>query len=372
MVSHIKRNSIKTLLAIAISGALGYKSSGAEETQKANTKNKNKIKLRMVTSFPKNLPGADIPAQRLAYKINSMSDGLIEVKHYGAGELVPAFEVFDAVSNGVVDCGVSAPYYWMSKNSAMPFFCSIPGGMTSNEIFVWLNQSNGQELWDRLYAKYNLKGFSIGNTGTTMGGWFKKPVTAISDFRGLKMRIPGLGGEVLNRLGGIAVNIPGGEVVNSLKLGVIDAAEWAGPWPDTIMGFHKVAKYYYGPGIHEPSTLIEFMINKKIWESFDNSTRDIITNACHANYIEGIAESFFNNAKTLDVIRNKKNVEVGSYSKEITNEMFNIANKILDDKAKNNKEYSDILSSYRKNIKLFNKFHLYSDQEFLNLRIKNS
>ena len=151
--------------------------------------------------------------------------------------------------------------------------------MTAKEIFIWLKHGKGQSLWDNLYSKYNLKGFPAGNTGTTMGGWFNKEINTLDDFQGLKMRIPGLGGEIINRLGGISVNLSGGEVISSLKLGAIDAAEWAGPWPDTIMGFHKVAKYYYGPGIHEPNTLCEFMINKKIWDKLPEEYKIIIENA---------------------------------------------------------------------------------------------
>ncbi len=363
-----KRKTLKQILLLGLSSLFYIKKSYSKQKNSIEDI-KDPIRLKMVTSFPKNLPGSDVPAQRLAKKIENMSNGMIKMKHYAAGELVPAFEVFDAVSNRVADCGVSAPYYWTSKDSSMPFFCSIPGGMTAKEIFVWLNQSNGQILWDKLYAKFNLKGLPIGNTGTTMGGWFKKPLNELSDFNGLKMRIPGLGGEVINRLGGIAVNISGGDVVNALKLGTIDAAEWAGPWPDVSMGFHKVANFYYGPGIHEPCTLNEFMINKEVWDNLSQLHKNIIINACYSNYLEGIAESFYNNARTLDFLFKKTNITIKNYPKSITTEMLEISKNILEEKYSKNPDYIEILSSYKKELNIYNRYHQYSDHSYLNLRI---
>ena len=367
MTDKTKRKILK-YLPISIFGSLYGCKSQNKDVLKKNNAPKEIINLKMVTSFPRNLPGADLPAQKLAKKINIMSSGEINIKHYAAGELVPALEVFDAVSNGVVDCGVSAPFYWSSKNNAIPFFCSIPGGMTARELFSWLTQFKGQELWDNLYSSFNLKGFPMGETGTTMGGWFNKEINEIKDFKGIKMRIPGLGGEVINRLGGTAINIPGNEVINSLKLGIIDAAEWAGPWPDIAMGFHKVTKYYYGPGVHEPSTLNEFIINKKTWDKLSLRLKIIIQNACYANYIEGLSESFSNNARSLEILINKKDIIIRNYPEEVIYKMLKLSYEIVKEKTKEEKEYAEIYESWINAIKLFSKYHNYSENKYLNYR----
>lgn len=362
----LKRNTLKKSLLL---GTLPILTSCNQEVRDVKTYKYKKIKIKMVTSFPKNLPGADLPAQKLAKKIYQISDGLIDIKHYAAGELVPAFEVFDAVSSGTAECGVSAPYYWMSKDISIPFFCTIPGGMTALEKFIWLSQGEGQHLWDELYSKYNLKGLPMGNTGTTMGGWFKKKINSINDFTGLKMRIPGLGGEVINRMGGIATNISGSEVINALKLGVIDAAEWAGPWPDMSMGFHKVAKYYYGPGVHEPGTLNEFMFNKDVWENLPILYKKIITNASYASYLEGISEVFYNNAKSLILLKEKYNIQVNNYPKKIIKKMLEISRNIVEEKSRDNIEYKKIYDSWHQHLNLFNSFHKVSEQEYLKYRV---
>ncbi len=368
----INKNKRTLLKKFAIFSSAGFLASCNTNTTGVDLSSKKfpLIKLKMATSFPRNLPGADIPAQRLAKKIKNMSLGKIDIKHYAAGELVPAFEVFDAVRNQIVDCAYTAPQYWISKNKAIPFFCCIPGGMTSKEIFIWLNQGEGQKLWDELYSNFNLKAFPAGDTGTTMGGWFNKEIKNSEDFKGLKMRMPGLGAEVINRMGAVSVNLSGGEVINSLKLGVLDAAEWAGPWPDMTMGFHKVAKYYYGPGIHEPSTLCEFMINKKVWNNMPIEYKEIIKNASYANYIEVLSEYFYKNAKTLNILKSKHNINIGQYSTEIVEKFFKYSKEIVEENIESDFIYKKIYNDWKESIQLFNEYHKYSDNEYLKLRLK--
>ena len=372
MINIKRRVLIKNLL---ISSSATYLAACENSSNNSKDILSNKfpnIKLKMVTSFPKNLPDTDLPAQRLAKKIEKMSLGKIKIVHHAAGELVPAFEVFDAVRDNIADCAYTAPIYWLSKDKAISFFGCIPGGMTAKEVFIWLKQGNGQNLWDNLYSKYNLKGFPAGNTGTTMGGWFNKEINKLDDFMGLKMRIPGLGGEIINRLGGISVNLSGGEVISSLKLGAIDAAEWAGPWPDTIMGFHKVAKYYYGPGIHEPNTLCEFMINKNIWDNLPEEYKIIIENASYSSYLENMTEYFFNNARSLRVLKNKHSVDVRQFSDEIVKKFFIISKDIVKENSFNNTDYNNIYEDWKSTIELFNEYHKYSDNEYMKLRLRNS
>ncbi len=369
MLNNKRRSILKNLLLLSPATILASCKISDNNSSDITGNKFPDIKLKMVTSFPKNLPDTDIPAQKLARKIEQMSLGKIKIIHYAAGELVPAFEVFDAVREQVADCAYTAPIYWLSKNKATSFFGCIPGGMTAKEIFIWLRQGNGQKLWDNLYSKYNLKGFPAGNTGTTMGGWFNKEINSLDDFKGLKMRIPGLGGEIINRLGGISINLSGGEVISSLKLGVIDAAEWAGPWPDTIMGFHKVAKYYYGPGIHEPNTLCEFMINKEVWEKLPIEYQIIIENASYASYLEVISEYFYKNARSLRKLKEEHNVDVRQFSEKIVKMFFLTSKNIINEYSGSDIDYKNIYEDWKMTIKLFNEYHKYSDNEYMKLRL---
>ncbi|VAW57842.1 TRAP transporter solute receptor, unknown substrate 6, partial [hydrothermal vent metagenome] len=215
---------------------------------------KTRIKWKMVTTWPKNFPGLGSGANHLAKLITEMSGGRLKVKVYGAKELVPAFEVFDAVSRGTAQMGHGASYYWKGKNEATQFFSAVPFGLTAQEMNGWLYHGGGMELWRELYEPFGLVPAAAGNTGVQMAGWFNKQIKSTADLKGLKMRIPGLGGEVLKRAGGTPVSLPGGEIFTSLKTGAIDATEWVGPYNDLAFGLHKAAKYYYYPGWHEPGT----------------------------------------------------------------------------------------------------------------------
>jgi TRAP-type mannitol/chloroaromatic compound transport system substrate-binding protein len=250
---------------------------------------KNIIQWKMVTCWPRDFPGGGTHSQKLATRITDASDGRLEIKNYAAGELVPAFEVFDAVREGTAQCGHAAPYYWISKHKAIPFFCTVPGGMTASEKAAWIIYGGGQALWDEVYAEFGVKGFLCGNTGVQMGGWFQKEINSLEDFQGIKMRMPGLGAEVINRMGGTAVNMPAGEIMPALQSGVIDAAEWVGPWNDLALGFYKVAKYYYGPGFHEGGTANELIMHKESYESLSQDLKAIVKHACHAGALEAPA-----------------------------------------------------------------------------------
>ena len=230
----------------------------------------------MVTTWPKNFPGLGTGAQRLADRITNGTEGRIEVKLFSAGELVPPFESFDAVSQGTADMYHAAEYYWQGKSKAFNFFATVPFGLTASEVDAWIYHSGGQALWDELSADFNLKPLMAGNTGVQWGGWFNKEINSIEDFKGLKMRMPGLGGEVLRRLGAAAVALPGGEIFPALQAGTIDATEWVGPWNDLAFGFYKITKYYYWPGFHEPGTILSLGINKDVWESLSASDQSLI------------------------------------------------------------------------------------------------
>ncbi len=255
-------------------GALGIGSLGActDKSQSDGSDissvnvSKKVYEWRAVTVWPPNFPVLGEAVVSLAKEAEVLSGGRLKIHVYGAGELVPALEVFDAVTLGAVQMGHGVSYYWAGKIPSSVFFGAIPFGMTVQQMNAWLYYGNGLKLWKELYADYGLVPFPCGNTGTQMGGWFNKKVESVADLNGLKMRIPGLGGKVISKAGGAAITMAGGEIYTNLERGVIDATEWIGPFHDYLMGFHKVAKYYYYPGWHEPGAGLELFFNKKALE----------------------------------------------------------------------------------------------------------
>src|SRR5947209_16642573 len=231
--------------------------------------------LKMVTDWHEGTPGVHPMAVRFAQTIGAATGGRIRIDVFPAGALVRPFETFDAVGAGVADMYHTDEYYFEKKSPAFNFFSAVPFGFTANELFAWVQYGGGQELWDALSGQFNIKPLLCLNTGTQMGGWCTREVPSPEAFRGLRYRMPGLGGDVLRRLGASVVNVPGGEIVPSLKSGAIDGSEWVGPWLDMAMGLHKVAGYYYYPGFHEPSAGQTLGINKRVWESFDTSERQV-------------------------------------------------------------------------------------------------
>jgi TRAP-type mannitol/chloroaromatic compound transport system substrate-binding protein len=269
--------------------------------------------LNLVTSWPKGLPGLGTSAERVGRSITAASGKRIQVKVFGAGEMVSAFEAFDAVSAGVADMYHSAEYYWETKSPGFSFFAAVPFGFTADEMAAWIHFGGGQALWDELSAGFGVKGLLSTNTGVQMGGWFTKEVQGPESYKGLRYRMPGLGGEVLRRLGSVVVALPGGEIIPALKSGAIDASEWVGPWNDLVLGLNKVSKFYYYPGFHEPGTVLSTGINKKLWDSFSAEDRAMITMVAAAEYTTSLAEFNANNARALQQLRQDKSIEIRKF-----------------------------------------------------------
>lgn len=282
---------------------------------------RNRRRLNMVTTWPKGLPGLGRAAERVGERIAAMSDGLIEVKVYAAGELVPAFESFDAVANGSADMYHGAEYYWTAKSTAYPFFTAVPFGMTAQEIMGWIDFGGGQELWDELSAGFGIKPLQGANTGHQMGGWFRKEIKGLDDLVGLQMRIPGQGGDVLRALGGSAKSLPGGEIYQALQTGNIDATEWVGPWNDYSLGFYREAPYYYGPGFHEPGASLAVGINLKLWESFTEGEKALIKAACESTNHTSLGEFTYQNSVYLDLLVREHGVQLRSFPDEVVKAM---------------------------------------------------
>ncbi|GAB4178746.1 MAG: TRAP transporter substrate-binding protein DctP [Geothermobacteraceae bacterium] len=303
---------------------------------------------KMVTTWPPHFPVLGEGADKLAEWVEKMSDGRLRIQVYGGGELVPPLQAFDAVSQGMVEMGHGASYYWAGKSPATQFFAAVPFGMNAQQMNAWIYSGGGQQLWDEVYAPFNLKPMPAGNTGVQMGGWFNKEIKTIKDFKGLKMRIPGLGGKVLAKAGGTAVLSAGGEIYTNLERGVIDATEWVGPYHDYLMGFYKVAKYYYYPGWHEPGTVLETFVNKKAWESLPKDLQEIVTAAAMRSNIWMLSEFEAKNNTYLQKLINEHGVKLKKFPDEVVKTLRGYAAEVLDDIAAKDAQAKKVYESFRK------------------------
>lgn len=290
---------------------------------------KAEYKWKMVTTWPKNFPGLGTGAETLARLITEMSGGRISVRVYGANEIVPAFEVFDAVSRGTAEMGHGAAYYWKGKAPAAQFFAAMPFGMTAQEFNGWIYHGGGQALWDEVYAPFGLKGVPGGNTGVQMGGWFNREINSLADLKGLKMRIPGLGGEVLQRLGGTPVSLPGGEIFTSLQSGNIDATEWVGPYNDLAFGLYKAVKYYYYPGFHEPGTCLEAIVNRKALEALPADLQSIVLNAARVANQDMLAEYTARNPGALKSLIEEHGAQLREYPADVLEQLRKVSAEVV-------------------------------------------
>lgn len=302
---------------------------------------------KMVTTWPKNFPGLGTGAEFLAQQITAMSGGRLTVKVYGAGERVPALETFDAVSAGVAEMGHCAAYYWKGKSPAAPFFTAVPFGLTAQEQNGWLLHGGGLELWRELYTQFNLVPFPAGNTGVQMGGWFNREINNLEDLKGLKMRIPGLGGEVLQRLGVETLNIPGGELFTSMQTGVIDATEWVGPYNDLAFGLHKVAKYYYYPGWQEPGPTLECIIHKPAWEALPEDLKAVVSAACMATNDHMRAEYSARNQQALETLVSEHGVALRAFPEDVLKALRETADQVVRDLVSEDEFASRVYRSFR-------------------------
>lgn len=271
---------------------------------------------KMTTTWPPNFPVLGEVAEKYAEWVDELSNGQIKIKVYGGGELVPPLEAFDAVSQGTIEMGCGAAYYWAGKTPAAQFFAAVPFGMNSQQITSWLETGEGYELWKKTYAQFNLVPFMGGNTGVQMGGWFNREINSVEDFKGLKMRLPGIGGKVIEKAGGAAVLVAGSEIYTSLERGVIDATEWIGPYHDYKMGFHKIAKYYYTPGWHETGSQLEFFVNKNLHDALPKHLQAMLQAAAKRAQVWVLSEFDKQNGIYLDKLVNEEGVEIREFSKE--------------------------------------------------------
>jgi TRAP-type mannitol/chloroaromatic compound transport system substrate-binding protein len=289
--------------ALGLAGALAAPAVARAQTQR----------WRMVTSWPRRLPGPGMSAERVAERIGALSGGRLQIAVSAAGEVVPAFEVLDAVGAGVAEMGHTASFYWQGKEPAAAFFTTVPFGLTPGEHVAWIEAGGGQALWDALYAPFGAKPFMGGNTGVCMGGWFRREIRSRDDVRGLKVRSLGLGGEVYRRLGATPQTTPPGEILVSLQSGVIDGAEFVGPGSDIALGLYRVANLYYGPGFNKPNGTGECIVALKAWEGLDSEMKAIVAHACAAEANFALAEMERLNAEALNALTGQHRVQLRTF-----------------------------------------------------------
>ncbi|MBK7407623.1 MAG: TRAP transporter substrate-binding protein [Saprospirales bacterium] len=306
-----------------------------------------KYQWKMVTTWPPNFPVLGESCTLFAKWVEELTGGRMQIRVYGAGELVPALEVFDTVRSGATEMGSGAAYYWAGKIPAAQFFASVPFGMNAQQVNSWLISGGGLELWQELYRDYGLIPLMGGNTGTQMGGWFNREINSMEDLKGLKMRIPGLGGKVLERAGGSPILLAGGEIYTGLERGVIDAAEWVGPYHDYKMGFHQIAKYYYAPGWHEWGSVLELLLNQKAYDELPADIQAALYTAGLRLNHWMLCEFEAQNSIYLKKLIEEEGVNVKIFPREVLRQLKSITEEVLVELTEKDPASKKIYASYR-------------------------
>ena len=328
----------------------------------------DRVEISVVSTWPRDFPGLGTGAQRFAQRLSDISDGRFQVEYFAAGERVGAFDSFDEVASGNAQIYHAADYYWKGKHPGWAYFTAVPFGLTYTEMNAWIRFGGGQELWDELAGEYGLKNLMCGNTGVQMGGWFRKEMNSADDFKGLKMRIPGLGGDVLAKLGASPVSLPGGQIYENLISGAIDATEWVGPWNDAAMKFYEAAKYYYYPGMHEPGPMLAAGINKDFWEGLSNSDKVMVEAAASMENDVMMAEFNANNGSSLAKLLNEQGVQLKKFSDDVYDSFGEAAEEVFAETVEHSdlaKRIHDSFLSARADIGAWQKI---ADQEYLRQR----
>jgi TRAP-type mannitol/chloroaromatic compound transport system substrate-binding protein len=323
---------------------------------------------KLVMTWPKNFPGLGTGVEEFASNVDRMSNGRLKIHVYGAGELVPALEVFDAVSQGTAEMGHAAAYYWKGKLPSAPFFSTMPFGMTVNELNAWLHNGGGLELWREAYGPFDILPFAAGNTGVQMAGWFNREINSMEDFRGLKMRIPGLGGDVIRRAGGQPINIPGGELYSSMQTRVIDALEWVGPYNDIAFGFHQVARYYYYPGWQEPGPSLELLVNKRAYEALPADLQAIVEVAARSLNQSVLDEYVARNASSYRELVDRHKVDVRPLPPAVLDGLRELSREVVEELAASDPMAARVYESQKAFMVDVARYHAISEEAYTEIR----
>ncbi|MGB0844523.1 MAG: TRAP transporter substrate-binding protein [Alphaproteobacteria bacterium] len=303
------------------------------------------MKLRMTTSWPKGFPGLGTAAQAMADNVTALTDGRISVEVFGAGEIAPGLKAFDAVSDGTADMYHSADYYYLGKSPALAFFTAVPFGMTASELDTWLYNDGGQALWDEVSGGFGVKPFVCGNSGVQAGGWFNKEINSADDLKGLNIRMPGLGGEALRRIGANAVTLSGGEIGPALQAGTIDATEWVGPWNDYAFGLQKLAKIYYTSGFHEPGSGLSCGVNKGVYDKLSDSDKAVFAIAAQAANAVNYTTFLANNGEFLQRLQSE-GTDIREFGDDVWDAFGKASDEVMQENAEKDPMFKKVHDSF--------------------------
>ena len=329
---------------------------------------KARTEIAMVTTWPRDFPGLGTGAQRFAASLSELSDGRLNVTYYASGERVKRFDSFDEVASGNAQMYHAADYYWKGKHPGWAYFTAVPFGFVYSEINAWINWGGGQELWDELAGEFGLKCLTCGNTGVQMGGWFRKEINSADDLKGLKMRIPGLGGDVMAKLGASPVSLPGSQIYENLMSGAIDATEWVGPWNDSYMKFYEAAKYYYFPGMHEPASMLAVGMNKSWWDGLSKTDQALIKAAAHQENDLMMSEYNAKNGAALDKLISEQGIQVREFNDDVYDAFGEAAEEVFEEVRAHSELANRIHESFVATRKDVGRWMNLSDQPYLRQR----
>ena len=349
-----------------VAGAVG----AAGVTSAAPSIAADKTVWRMVTTWPRNAPGVGVNAQRFADRVNAMSDGRLMIELFAAGELIPAFEALDAVQQGTADLSHSAPFFWLGKSKTLNYFGSIPLGLLDTEIAAWLYFGGGMALWEEAMAAFGIKPLFAGSSGISAGGWYRREINDLEDLKGLKLRMAGLGGEVMERLGATPVLTPPSEVFQAMASGTVDAAELIGPWNDMAFGLFDVADYYYLPGFHEVGPTAEILINQKVWASLADDLKAIVEAAARVTAIEYNADYRYHNVTLLPSLVAEHDVDVRAFPETVNDAIGKTAMDVLHELGDSDDLTRRIHESYMAFLRQANSYAQQFDAPILKMRAK--
>ncbi len=319
-----------------------------QRSEQSSTSSSNRrFNWKIVTTWPPNFPIFHEGVERFAQEVAKMSNNRLRITVFAGGELIPPLQSFDAVSQGTVEMGHGAAYYWAGKIPAAQFFTAVPFGLNAQGMNAWMYYGGGRELWQEIYQPFNLMPLPMGNTGVQMGGWFRKKIETANDLKGLKMRIPGLGGKVMAKAGVNPILLAGGEIYTSLERGNIDATEWVGPYHDLRLGLHRAAEYYYYPGWHEPGPTLELIINHQAWQQLPEDLQLIVENTAAASNLWMLAEFEAKNLAALKTLREEHKVNILPFPKDVIATLRSLTVEALNEEAEKDATFAKVLAAYR-------------------------
>ncbi len=335
----MKRRNLISYTTVAATSAVALPALSQTESQQ--------IKWRMTTSWPKSLDTLFGGAQRICDRVAAATNGNFTITPYQAGEIVGGLEVLDAVQQGTIQCGHTSSFYYKGKNPTLVFATTVPFGLTTQQQNAWLYHGGGLEAIQKIYADFNIINFPAGNSGVQMGGWFKQEIKTLADLNGLRMRIPGLGGDVMNKLGVNVQVLPGGEIYLALERGAIDATKWTGPYDDEKLGFYRAAKYYYYPGWWEPGATVDVLINLDAWNKLPTEYQEIFQTAAYETNLNMLAQYDVLNSEALPRLI-EKGVQLRAFSSEIMEAAQKAALEVYEENSIQNGSFKEVYQQWKK------------------------